>query len=198
MPPKIFDGRAPKKKDRQTRDRERERKSKREKEKTRTSLGKDVRVRTVGGDPCTRAPPPKKGPLAQQRLRVPATQTKTLEPKTTFPVKEGTNPPRSRRSPGSHSSQGRARSPVPEPRDHGPGLLVKTCGAARSTNGEKQKQRKKTQKRLCRLASEKRASEEASKLKPHDVPRESRKRAGPQNAPRENARREGTHGQNGR
>ena len=87
--------------------------------------------------------PPRKGPLAQQRLRVLATQTTTLEPGAPL----GVTPPKGGRD-----------HPRREPRDHGPGLLVKlTCGAAISTKGEKTRTRQKnTQKRLCRLASEKR------------------------------------------
>ena len=47
---------------------------------------------------------------------------------------------------GIHSSKGRRDQPCRKPRDHGPGLPVKTCGAATSTKKEKQERRKETAK----------------------------------------------------
>ena len=103
--------------------------------------------RACGGDPLQLgAPPTEKGPMAQHRLRGPCDPQPDTRSTTGILVKEGTNPSRSRRFPGSHSSQGRARSPVPGTARSRPGFSSENvCRRKHDTKG-KTKTTKKTKR----------------------------------------------------
>ena len=69
------------------------------------------------------------------------------------------------------------------------GLLEKVCGRKTERNGEKQNKAQEAEKHPCRLASEKKASEQS---------RENPKTPGAQNGTPTKRQKERTHGQNGR
>ena len=188
------------------RERERERKKKKErKERERereneNEPGEKRACEDSRGDPCARAPPPRKVHWRNSALGSLRPKQKHYNKRTTLLVEEGTNPLRWRSSCASHSSQGRARSPVPEAARFRSGHSSENVRSRKKPKTGKTQTTQKTTKTPLPLSVREnglKRGEEARKLKPHDVPRESPKLAWPKTAPRENARREGMHSQNG-
>ena len=118
------------------------------------------------------APSPYKKALDAVRPRVPVTLWLTNKPSKTQKRRGPTLRAR-RRSPGPHSGAGRVRRPdvmpfsAQRPTRGCPlrlesllGLLEKVCGRKTERNGEKQNKTQEAAKLPCRLASEKKASEE--------------------------------------
>ena len=92
---------------------ERERRKRETKrERGRRVWGKNVRVRTVGGDPCKRAPPPKEVHWRSSALGVPATPTQTPGKKNRS-RQGGDQPSALEGRPWESLLPGRARSPGP-------------------------------------------------------------------------------------
>ena len=75
------------------------------------------------------------------------------------PEKEGTNPPRSRRSPGPHSGQGRARSPVAHFGEIGYSGVEKRRGRNTKQNGKRKNKAREARKTLAASRPKKKASE---------------------------------------
>ena len=145
-----------------------------------------MRVRTVGGDPCKRAPPPKKAHWRNSALGVPATPTQTLDKKSDLD-KEGTNPPPWRGFAGSHSSQGGLDHPDRPPRDDGAGLFAQRAQPQTQQKGGKQKQQRRidanTFAALRPKKGPQRGRASSSPTKFRENPK-TPKRAGPRMAPR--------------
>ena len=99
-----------------------------------------------------RAPPTNKRLLAQCTW-VPVTQNQTQETRQEH-HKEGTNPPRSRRSPGPHSGQGRARLPVAHFGEITYSGISKKCSRKTKQKRKKKTRTREAQENSCRLASQ--------------------------------------------
>ena len=97
-----------------------------------------MRVRTVGGDPCRRAPPPKKVHWRNSAFGVPATPTQTLDKKNRS-RQGGDQPSALEGLPGSHSSQGGRDHPGPASARSRGGPSSTTCAAANTTKKGKNK-----------------------------------------------------------
>ena len=141
------------------------------KERGRRAWGNNVRVRSVGGDPC-KGTPTQKGPLEQQCLGGPCDPDTNTKPKNRS-RQGGDQPSALEGLPWESLLPGRARSPGP--------ASARSRGGPSSVRSRKQDKRGKTKttkenrrKRPCRLASEKGASVGASEFKPHEVSRESK------------------------
>ena len=102
------------------------------------------------------------------------------------PEKEGTNPPRSRRSPGPHSGQGRARSPVAH---FGEITYSGLKSVAAKQKGKKKNKAREARKTLAASRPKKKASE---------GPRRIPKTRGAQKGTPRKTPRSRTHGQKGR
>ena len=105
------------------------------------------------------------------------------------PEKEGTNPPRSRRSPGPHSGQGRARSPVAHFGEITYSGLKGVWPQNKQKGGKEHKDKRSTGKPLPPRVPRKR---------PQKVQGESQKRAGPRMAPREKRQETGRTAKTGK
>ena len=103
----------------------------RQKGRVRENLGKKCVCGPQGATHEQVPPTQQKGPMAQQRARGPCDPKPNTRAITTLLRKERTNPLRSRRSPGSHSSQDWARSPVPGTARSRSGFSSETCVAAK-------------------------------------------------------------------